>query len=200
MSVAVARQAPYPVRMQQRRCGKCGKLVSRSAYACRRCGKSQRMRPKTMLLLAAAGAIGAMFAVATLNTSGMGRAAEASGLNPSLVATAPPAGASTDKTPSITASALWSAYTTNRAAAELTYRDCSLVVSGTIRLVDRNFEGDMVVRLATPDALESVNATLASRNDPGLSGLAKGQMIPLLCVGRTGPLMGAPLLGSCFIR
>ena len=50
MSVALARQAPYQVRAAQRRCGKCGKLVSRAAYACRRCGKSQRVRPRIILL------------------------------------------------------------------------------------------------------------------------------------------------------
>src|ERR1022692_4677661 len=65
MSVALARQAPYPVRVQQRRCSKCGKLVSRSAYACRRCGKSQRVRPRTILLCLAGGLMVGMFAVAS---------------------------------------------------------------------------------------------------------------------------------------
>ena len=157
------------------------------------------MRPKTMLLLGATALIGAMFAVAVLTSSAMARV-ETPALSPSLVATAPPAGASNPDTPLITASALWSAYADNRAAADRKYRDRSVVVSGAIRSVDRNFEGDMVIRLATPDAFETVNATMASRNDPGLSALAKGQMISLLCVGRTGPLMGAPLLGSCFIK
>src|SRR5512142_1471511 len=64
-SVALTRQAPYPVRVQQRRCGKCGKLVSRSAYACRRCGKSQRIRPRTILLCLSAGLMIGMFAVAS---------------------------------------------------------------------------------------------------------------------------------------
>lgn len=153
-----------------------------------------------MLLLASAAVIGAMFSVAVLTSGSLGRAAEVPTQNSNLVATAAPPGASTAQTPLVTASALWSAYSHDRAAADRKYRDRSVVVSGTIRSVDRNFEGDMVVRLATPDALETVNATLASRNDPGLSGLAKGQMISLLCVGRTGPLMGAPLLGSCFIK
>lgn len=199
MSVAVARQAPYPVRVQQRRCTKCGKLVSRAAYACRRCGKAQRMRPKTMLLLASAMAIGAMFTVAVFST---GAAIHPDALKPlpPLPTPAPPAAVANAHTPSVTAAALWSAYAHDRAATNRTYLDRSVVVTGAIRSVDRNFEGDMVVRLATPDPLETVNATLASRNDPGLSTLAKGQMISLLCVGRGGPLIGAPLLGSCFIK
>ena len=50
--------------MQQRRCGKCGKLVSAAAYACRRCGKAQRIRPKTILLVLSCGLLVGMFAVA----------------------------------------------------------------------------------------------------------------------------------------
>ena len=57
----------------------------------------------------------------------------------------------------------------------------------------------MVVRLATPDPFDSVNATLATRNDPVLATLAKGRSVSLLCVGR-GAMMGAPLLGGCFVR
>ena len=72
-------------------------------------------------------------------------------------------------------------------------------MTGTVRSVDRNYEGDMVVRLGTGDAFETVNATLATRNNPVLGTLAKGRPVSLLCVGR-GTLMGAPLLGSCFVR
>ena len=72
-------------------------------------------------------------------------------------------------------------------------------ITGTVRSVDRNFEGDMVIRLATPDPFDSVNATLATRNDPVLATLVKGRAVSLLCVGR-GAMMGAPLLGGCFVR
>ena len=56
-----------------------------------------------------------------------------------------------------------------------------------------------MVRLGTGDAFETVNATFATRNDPVLATLTKGHPVSLLCVGR-GALMGAPLLGSCFLR
>ena len=74
-----------------------------------------------------------------------------------------------------------------------------MVISGTVRGVDRNYEGDMVIRLITPDTFDTVNATLATRNDPAVSGLVKGRTVSLLCVGR-GALMGAPQLASCFVR
>jgi ribosomal protein L40E len=197
-SFALARQAPYPVRVQQRRCGKCGKLVSRSAYACRRCGKTQRVRPKTLLLCLAGGLMVGMFAVAGLG-----------GLMPSAHPTegvASAAGLPAARSPSpslttseITAADLWAAYSHDAPAADRAYREHSLTVTGMVRSIDRNYEGGIVIRLSTGDPFETVNATLASRNDPALAGVAKGRTASLLCVGR-GALMGAPLLGGCFLR
>ncbi|MES1210109.1 MAG: hypothetical protein ABUS79_29590 [Pseudomonadota bacterium] len=204
MSVALARQPPYPVRVQQRRCGKCGKLVSRAAYACRRCGKSQRIRPKTMLLLASIGLMAAMFTVAILSASGVSVRPPIETAPVPAAAAAVPAGPlaprfASGQTPELTAGELWSAYTRDPAAADRQYRQHSLQVTGTVRSIDRNFEGDMVVRLATPDAFDSVNATVATRNDPALATLAKGRSVSLLCVGH-GAMMGAPLLAGCFVR
>ncbi len=103
------------------------------------------------------------------------------------------------RTPELTAAELWMTYSGDRAAADHAYRDHSVVVTGNVRSVERNYEGDMVVRLGTGDAFETVNASLATRNDPALGALVKGRPVSLLCVGR-GSLMGAPLLGSCFVR
>jgi len=195
-SFALTRHAPYPVRVQQRRCGKCGKLVSRSAYACRRCGKSQRVRPRTILLCLSAGLMIGMFAVASASAL----------LPPAHPADPQTVAASVLRAPvacmqasEINASDLWHAYSRDAAGADRAYRDRSLTVTGVVRSIDRNFEGDMVVRLGTGDAFDTVNATLATRNDPALSGLAKGRVASLLCVGR-GALMGAPLLASCFLK
>jgi hypothetical protein len=103
------------------------------------------------------------------------------------------------RTPEVTATELWMSYSRDAAAANHVYRDHSVMVTGTVRSIDRNYEGDMVVRLGTGDAFDSVNATLATRNDPVLGTLAKGRSVSLLCVGR-GALMGAPLLAGCFVR
>lgn len=196
MSIALARQPPYPVRVQQRRCAKCGKHVSRRAYACRRCGKAQRMRPRAILLMLSGVLLAGMFAFAALSATG----SQARSLEPPVPALGVPRVARpTAGVSEIAASDLWSAYSRDRIGTERLYRDRSLIVTGTIRSIDRNYEGDMVVRLATADALDTVNATLATRNDPAVAGLAKGRNVSLLCVGR-GEMMGAPLLGSCFVR
>jgi hypothetical protein len=196
-SIALTRQAPYPVRVHQRRCGKCGKLVSREAYACRRCGKTQRIRPRTIALCLAAGLIVGMFAVASasaiLPQAHPGETAAAS----SAVAARAPVSAA--RTTEISATDLWSAYSNDTAKADRAYRDHSLTVTGVVRSIERSYGGEMVVRFGTDDAFETVNAALATRNDPALSSLAKGRTASLLCVGR-GALMGAPVLTGCFVR
>jgi hypothetical protein len=196
-SIALTRQAPYPVRVQQRRCGKCGKLVSRSAYACRRCGKNQRIRPRTILLCLAVGLMVGMFAVASAGALlPQAHPAEATTVPPAPV---PRPSVAALRATEISASELWAAYVHDATTADRSYRDRSLTVTGLVRSIDRNYEGDLVVRLGTGDAFDTVNATLATRNDPALTGLAKGRVASLLCVGR-GALMGAPILASCFLR
>ena len=99
----------------------------------------------------------------------------------------------------VTASELWAAYARDPAQADLQFRDRSVVVTGVVRSIERDYEGSMVARLSTGDAFETVNAKLATRNDPTMVGVTKGRPVSLLCVGR-GALMGAPQLGGCFVR
>ncbi len=101
--------------------------------------------------------------------------------------------------PEVSATDLWLAYSRDTAGAERRYRDRSLMVTGIVRSIEGNYQGQMVVRLGTGDPFETVNATLATRNDPSLATLVKGRAVSLLCAGR-GALMGAPLLAGCFIR
>jgi len=174
--------------------------VSRAAYACRRCGKSQRVRPRTILLCLATGSIAGMFAVAGASAIlPQARSAEAAAAAKAPLEVPHAAGPLPARTPEVTATDLWMTYSRDAVAADHVYRDHSVMVTGTVRSIERNYEGDMVVRLGTGDAFETVNATLATRNDPVLGTLAKGRPVSLLCVGR-GKLMGAPLLGSCFVR
>ena len=197
MSVALAGQDAYPVPVQQRRCGKCGKLVPRSAYACRRCGKAQRIRPRTFLLFLAAGLLIGMFAVATagvlLPQVHPGEAAASRPL-PDLHRSV-----ARERAPEVSATDLWMSYSRDPDAADRLYREHSVVVTGAVRALERDYQGGMVVRLSAGNGFDTVNATLATRNDPVLGTLAKGDAVSLLCVGR-GALMGAPRLGSCFLR
>ena len=196
MNTASVRRAPYPLSGNHKQCAKCGKLVSRDAFVCRRCGKKQRMRPRTMLLVLSGCLVAAMFAVASAS-------ALLTVPNPPDVAPAWPKTAAAPPMPKasaqVTAPELWAAYARNAAQADRLYRDRSVVVNGIVRSVERDYEGSMVARLSTGDAFETVNAKLATRDDPTMVGVIKGRPVSLLCVGR-GALMGAPQLGGCFVR
>jgi len=149
-----------------------------------------------MLLVLSACFVGGMFAVAT---------ATAVLVPPPVQETAPawPKMAAAPAVPKasaqVTAAELWAAYARDSVAADGQFRDRSVVVSGIVRSIERDFEGSMVARLSTGDAFETVNAKLATRNDPTMVGVIKGRSVSLLCVGR-GALMGAPQLGGCFVR
>jgi hypothetical protein len=203
MSAEAARHAPYPVRANTKRCAKCGKIVSRSTFVCRRCGKRQRIRPRMILLGLSLCLLAGMFAVAAASVVGSTRSPGSTTVGPALArrpaaaaATATPAAAGTQE---IAAADLLAAYAHDRVAADRRFKDHSLVVTGVVRSVERDFEGSIVVRLGTGDAYDTVNAHLATRGDPSLTGVNKGQEVALLCVGR-GALIGAPSLGSCFLR
>jgi hypothetical protein len=99
----------------------------------------------------------------------------------------------------VTAPELWAAYARNAAQADHLYRNRSVVVNGIVRSVDRDYEGSVVARLSTGDTFETVNAKLATRDDPTTVGVIKGRSVSLLCVGR-GALIGAPQLGGCLVR
>jgi hypothetical protein len=197
-SAALERRAPYEVRAHHKRCGKCGKLVSRAAFVCRRCGTRQRIKPRTILLVLSACLIAGMFAVAgagVLMAQAPAPAAAPIGVAVPETVPAPEAAGATR----ISAGDLWLAYVRDAGAADRRFRDRSLLVSGTVRSVDRDFDGRAVVRLSTGDPYESVNAKLATRGEGMVAGISKGKAVTLLCVGR-GRLIGAPQLTGCFVR
>jgi hypothetical protein len=191
---AAVRRVPYPVRDNHKQCAKCGKLVSRAAYACRRCGKRQRVRPRTILLALSACLLVGMFAVATAGALISPRVADTS-----YAATGEIPGVVPSTAATVEASELWMAYHRGASEADRRFKDRPLLVAGTVRSVERDFEGRMVVRFSTGDALEAVNARLALRNDPGALAIVKGRRATLACIGK-GALIGAPLLGDCAVR
>jgi hypothetical protein len=70
---------------------------------------------------------------------------------------------------------------------------------GTVRSVERDFEGRTLMRLNTGDVYETVNARMAVGNDPAALAIGKGRPVTLACIGR-GALSGAPLLSDCAVR
>jgi hypothetical protein len=181
-----------------KRCGKCGKMVARASSRCRRCGQHQRLSRTKLALVASSCMLAGMFAVALWSTwFPAPRPIEAASAVP--VRSAPPAIATgTTVAAQITAVDLWTAYMRDPAAADRRYRDRSLMVSGIVRSIDRDFDGGVMVRLSTGGAGDAVNAKLATRDDPWALGVNRGKEVSLLCVGR-GSAIGAPLLGSCSV-
>lgn len=196
MNPASVRHGPYPVRTNHRQCAKCGKLLSRAVYACRRCGKRQRVRPRTMVLAFSGCLLAGMFAIATANALlGVQPPPETAPTWPKMAAAPSLPKASAE----VTSTELWSAYGRDSAAADRQFKDRSIVVNGIVHSIERDLEGSVVARLATGDAFETVNAKLATRDDPTIVGVMKGRTVSLLCVGR-GALMGSPQLAGCFVR
>jgi len=200
-SGAVVRRVPYPVRDSHKQCAKCGKLVSRTAYACRRCGKRQRIRPRTILLALSACLLGGMFAVASAGVVLGSRNADAAVAPVTASPMAQDGVLATPATPAVEvdAVALWLAYNQAPAKADLRFKDRPLRVTGTVRSVERDYEGRIVVRLNTGDAYDTVNARMSFRNDAAATTLGKGRPATLTCIGR-GALIGAPLLSDCSVR
>ncbi len=199
-SAALDRRAPYEVRANHKRCGKCGKLVSRAAFVCRRCGTRQRIKPRTILLVLSFCLVAGMFAAA--GASALVAPARAPdmpmvGAGTGAVETVP--GPDVAGATSVGAADLWAAYARDPAGADRQFRDRSLLVTGTVRSLDRDFDGRAMLRLSTGDPYESVNAKLPTRSDAIIAGLTRGKSVTLLCVGR-GRLIGAPLLTGCFVR
>lgn len=178
-----------------RRCLRCGKVVSRRALACRRCGKKQRVNPRSVMLLVAGVFLIAVFAIGTvgarlpliarLRGEALGRS----------VATAPvsrPAPAAG----TMTAAELWASYGADPAAADARWKGKSVAVTGTVIDGRRDFRGRFFVRLATGDTLETVHAAIVVQDIDARSMPARGQTVSLRCTG-AGQSIGAPLLEGC---
>jgi hypothetical protein len=180
-------------RASHRRCPRCAKVVSRRALFCKRCGKKQRINPRSALLGVAGLFILGLFAVATLNQRlpfGLGRRAAGGPepWSPYVVAERDPA----RKT--LSAAELWALYDDDGAAADARFKGKPVAVTGTVADVRRDFHGATMLRLATGDALETVRATIVSHDDIDLP--VRGQVVSLRCTGR-GKLIGSPVLDGC---
>jgi putative nucleic acid binding protein len=166
----------------------------RRALVCRRCGKKQRINPRSTLLALAGLFLVGLFAVATLKLPfglGRGRAAVAAeAWSPFVVAARDPSHAT------LTAAELWSLYNGDSVRADARFKNKSVSVTGTVADVRRDYHGDFMLRLATGDALETVRATLVSHDDSGRSIPVRGQLVALRCTGR-GKLIGSPVLDGC---
>ena len=194
------RASTTPGKRVHKRCRKCGKVVSVKALVCRRCGKRQRVNPRTLYLMLAGSCIAAMFGVATVGSlRAAGRASYLAQL-PRSAETHGRAFSGPPEPVRLGAADLWAAYNHDAVAADHMYKDKRVIVTGRLMVTPtRDFLGHVVLRLGTEDVFEMVHATLARRDTLIDSFPAKGQTVTVACVGR-GAVIGAPLLGGCVLQ
>jgi hypothetical protein len=185
-------------RAGHRKCAKCGKVISLRALACRRCGKRQRVSPRTMMLGLGCAVMVGMFAVAVM--SGQMSSGRASELSLGVGSAAAPDAAGAPGTPvRITAAGLLSAYQHDPTGADRIYKQKRVAVTGEVTAVPtRDFRGNVMLRLGMPDVLESVRATLAGSSSSVAVMVGKGQTISMVCTGE-GALIGSPILRDCVL-
>jgi hypothetical protein len=168
--------------------------VSRRAIVCRRCGKKQRVNPRTAMLFVSGLFLAALFGVATLapRLPFGHRGANASPVDWSL-----PTPVSHDPSiPSLSAAELWTAYNGNVPKADARFLHKTIDITGRVNDVRRDFRGEVLLRLTTGEALETVRAALINHDDSGRSIPARGQTVALRCRG-AGTLIGSPVLEAC---
>jgi len=182
-------------RSGHRRCARCGKVVSRRVLVCRRCGKKQRVNPRTALLFLSGMFMVGLFAVATAAPRlPFGRARAGAATAPDW---SPPLAIARDPSiPTLSAAELWTLYNRDVAKADARFKNATIDVSGRVIDVRRDYSGDVLLRLATGEPLETVRAALINHDDSGRSIPVRGQSVSLRCRGG-GHLIGSPVLESC---
>jgi hypothetical protein len=182
-------------RASHRRCARCGKVVSRRALVCKRCGKKQRVNPRAALLGLAGLFLIALFGVATANQRmpfGIG----GKRLNPGPEPWSPYVAPRDATRATLTAAELWAQYNVDATSADARFKGKPVAVTGTVADVRQDYRGDVMLRLSTGDALETVRAAIVSHDDSGRSIPVRGQVVSLRCTGG-GKLIGSPVLDNC---
>jgi len=188
-----------PRKEKHKRCAKCGKVVSTRALACVRCGKRQRLNPRSIVLGLAALAMVTMFAIAGLGSRvSLGLPGDSTWSRRSRGAA--PAGHEVASSVTVTAADLWTAYTRDPGTADRRFRDKTISVTGSVATVPaRDFRGDMILRLATSDSMETVRASVSQSGAQNVIDVVKGQVVTMACTGR-GALIGSPILDGCALQ
>ena len=99
----------------------------------------------------------------------------------------------------VTAMQLWDAYQANEVRADEHFKDRQLLVAGVLASIDKDFAGDVVLKLATPNQFMHVQAELQDGQRAAAARLDQGHNITLLCRG-SGMVMRMPMLNKCIIK
>lgn len=96
----------------------------------------------------------------------------------------------------VSAKQLWDDYQANEVRADEQYKGKSLLVTGTVQSIDKDFMDNIVVVLATPNQFMGIHATLQDSQKAMASRLSKGHQITMVCNGQ-GMVVGDPVLEDC---
>jgi len=161
---------------------------------CRRCGKKQRINPRTTVLFFSGLFLIGLFAVATLSAQNASLRARLPWVHAEPPVAQPSARAASSGM--LTASELWGFYNLDLAKADERFKDKTFDLTGTISDVRRDFRGNLLLKLATGEPFDNVRATVTGREE-GLRAMpGRGQVVALRCTGK-GAVIGAPLLEGC---
>ncbi len=91
---------------------------------------------------------------------------------------------------------MWRDYDANEVAADQKYKGQVLLVRGTVDSIDKNFLGQIVVHLRSPNQFAPTMATVESSEASKAAALSKGQKVALRCKGG-GKIVMSPTLEDC---
>jgi hypothetical protein len=222
------RQVHHAPGMALIKCGECGKEISSAAAACPGCGfpvapQVEAIKPAESDLDEAVRHLAATMPVAKKKGMGCGGAivvalvcivgfaiamyalggaakhtekAEAQAQDPG---SAEPVQQDTDtSSPNVTAARLFADYDSNEVSADDKYKGKHLLVTGQIRSIDKDFLGKIVLDLSDGRSFNGVRARMIPSEKNLVSGLSKGQVIVVSCVG-AGMTVRSPILNDCHV-
>lgn len=100
----------------------------------------------------------------------------------------------------VTSSQLFADYDGNEVSADDHYKNRSLLVTGAIRSIDKDFMDKMILRLAGGrSSFETVDAEMVDSEKQTVSGLHKGAIVAVACVGH-GMIVRSPMLHECRVH
>ncbi len=133
-------------------------------------------------------------ATATTATPGTPTAA-----SPESKPTPTPAAAPKPTAVNVSAAQLFAAYEANEVSADERYKGKALLVTGKIASIDKDFTDSIVLRLATSNQFQTIDANLEDSEKPKAGRLSKGEAVRVQCKG-SGMVIGSPQLGDCVIQ
>lgn len=99
----------------------------------------------------------------------------------------------------VTALELFKDYQGNEVAADGRYKGRTLLVTGTVSEVKKDFTDSIVIHLRSSNPFMSIDAHVEDSETAKAAQLNKGDTVTLRCEGR-GMVIGRPQLGDCLVE